>query len=62
MLYIKTSLMCYAQEDFAFATKEVVDLAKDVCNGRVVSVLEGGYNIEALAASVLEHVKELARE
>ena len=35
---------------FAEATRVVVDLAEEVCQGRIVFTLEGGYNLEVLAA------------
>jgi len=42
--------------DFAWISKELVELANRCCQGRVVSVLEGGYDPHALAASVGAHV------
>jgi acetoin utilization deacetylase AcuC-like enzyme len=48
-------------EDFAWLTAAIVDLAESTCGGRVVSALEGGYDLDALAASVAAHVGELAR-
>ena len=39
----------------------LTSFARVQCSGRVVSVLEGGYHLEALAASALAHVEELAR-
>jgi len=48
-------------EDFAWLTAAIVDLAETTCGGRVVSALEGGYDLDALAASVAAHVGELAR-
>ncbi len=47
------------EADFADATEAVCDLADDVCGGRVVSVLEGGYDLEALAAAAAAHVRVL---
>lgn len=47
------------EDDFAWITVELVSLAKVHCGGRVVSSLEGGYDLEALAASVTGHVKAL---
>jgi acetoin utilization deacetylase AcuC-like enzyme len=46
-------------EDFAVLTQRVVDIAKVHCNGRVVSCLEGGYNLQALAESVKVHLQTL---
>lgn len=47
--------------DYAWITGELVKLAERHCDGRVVSVLEGGYDLEALAASAAVHVRELMR-
>ncbi len=46
-------------EDFGWLTHRICDLADDVCDGRVVSTLEGGYDLEALAESVALHVEIL---
>ncbi|MBK1665864.1 acetoin utilization protein [Rhodospirillum rubrum] len=45
--------------DFVWATEQVLDVANDVCDSRVVSVLEGGYDLTALASCVSAHVKTL---
>ena len=47
------------EADFAWATRAVMDLADRVCGGRVVSLLEGGYDLEALATSTAAHVATL---
>jgi acetoin utilization deacetylase AcuC-like enzyme len=46
-------------EDFVKMTKTVKNWANEVCEGRVVSCLEGGYNLETLGESVKQHVTEL---
>ena len=46
-------------EDFAWITRELVRLANRHCGGRIVSSLEGGYDLEALRESVVAHVGEL---
>ncbi|HWT98451.1 MAG TPA: histone deacetylase family protein [Terriglobales bacterium] len=46
-------------EDFAWATLELLALARRVCHGRLVSTLEGGYDLEALADSAAAHVAAL---
>ena len=46
-------------EDYRWVTEKLVDLADRHAEGRVVSTLEGGYNTEALARSVVEHVRVL---
>lgn len=43
-------------DDFAWITQRLCDLAEVHCNGRVVSCLEGGYDLEALGQSVRAHV------
>ena len=47
-------------EDFAWATRAVVEAAA-AAKGRVVSSLEGGYDLEALGRSAVAHVAALAR-
>jgi acetoin utilization deacetylase AcuC-like enzyme len=47
---------------FAAITRIVVQLAKELCQGRVVSVLEGGYRLDGLAESVVAHVQVLREE
>jgi acetoin utilization deacetylase AcuC-like enzyme len=46
-------------EDFVTLTREVLAVAKAHAKGRVVSCLEGGYNLEVLAESVQAHLEEL---
>jgi acetoin utilization deacetylase AcuC-like enzyme len=46
-------------EDFAVLTREVLEVAKVHASGRLVSCLEGGYNVDALAESVEVHLTEL---
>ena len=48
------------EDDFAWITKLIVSMANTHCQGRLVSTLEGGYNLNALAKSVAAHLKELA--
>ncbi|WP_120500310.1 histone deacetylase family protein [Roseovarius sp. EL26] len=51
------------EADFEWVTSAICDLADECCQGRVVSSLEGGYNLQALAASAAAHVDALtARE
>lgn len=51
--------LMWDETDFAWLTRELCALAAELCNGRVVSVLEGGYDLDALAASAKAHVLEL---
>jgi acetoin utilization deacetylase AcuC-like enzyme len=46
--------------DFSEATKRLMDLADRCCKGRLVSLLEGGYDLEALPRCVAAHVGALA--
>jgi acetoin utilization deacetylase AcuC-like enzyme len=46
-------------EDFAWATRAIVSVANRHAKGRVVSSLEGGYDLEALGSSALAHVRAL---
>lgn len=47
------------EDDFKWLTEQLMAIADSCCNGRIVSALEGGYNLKALAASVAVHVKSL---
>ena len=47
------------EADFAWATQKLMDIADHRCGGRVVSLLEGGYDLEGLAGSAAAHVKAL---
>ena len=46
-------------DDFVWITREVCNLAMDCCSSRVVSILEGGYNLDALAACAKAHIQNL---
>jgi acetoin utilization deacetylase AcuC-like enzyme len=45
--------------DFAWVTDRLCDLADSLCGGRLVSCMEGGYDLDALAASAAAHVDVL---
>ena len=45
--------------DFVQMTRVIKQWANEACNGRVVSCMEGGYNLETLGNTVLAHVREL---
>ena len=49
----------WATEDFRWLTRKLCGIAAEVCGGRVVSTLEGGYDLTALANSTRVHVEEL---
>ena len=46
-------------EDFINMTRTVKDWARSSCKGRLISCLEGGYNLETLGETVRSHVREL---
>ncbi len=47
------------EADYAWVTRQVMDVAQRHCHGRVISCLEGGYNLDCLARSVVAHIGEL---
>ena len=49
----------FVEEDFAWATREIMDIAEAGSSSRVVSTLEGGYDLGALASSAAAHVRAL---
>ncbi|MFH5925212.1 histone deacetylase family protein [Roseomonas xinghualingensis] len=49
------------EEDFAWVTEAICQVANRVCDGRVVSTLEGGYDLGALARSTAAHMRALMR-
>ena len=49
------------EADFGWATAQLMDIADRSCAGRVVSLMEGGYDLEGLARSVAAHVMTLMR-
>ncbi len=48
--------------DFVQMTRTIKQWADETCNGRIVSVLEGGYNLETLGKTVVNHVSELSKD
>ena len=46
-------------EDFAWATAELMEIADESAKGRVVALLEGGYDLKGLAASAAAHIRQL---
>jgi len=46
-------------EDFYHLTKRTLEISKSLCNGNVVSILEGGYDLKALQESTQRHVDAL---
>ena len=48
--------MHVSEQAFGEITRRIVECAERHCEGRVLSLLEGGYDMEGLAASVAEHL------
>jgi acetoin utilization deacetylase AcuC-like enzyme len=51
--------MQLTEEGFAWLTRMCADIAQKHCGGRLVSMLEGGYDLRALGASVVAHLEVL---
>ncbi len=47
------------EEDFQWATESLTEMARRHANGRIVSMLEGGYDLRGLSQSVAAHVTAL---
>lgn len=47
----------WTEDDFAWATNSICDVADECCSGRVISSLEGGYDLKGLRDSVALHVR-----
>ncbi len=54
------AMLGWTEADYTWVTERLVEVAAHHCGGRIVSCLEGGYALEALARSVAAHVKVLA--
>jgi acetoin utilization deacetylase AcuC-like enzyme len=52
--------MGLVEDDYAWITTQIMAVAKEHSAGRIVSCLEGGYNLSALGRSVVAHLKALA--
>ncbi len=48
------------EADYAWVTEQLMQIAQLYCQGKIVSVLEGGYELSPLARSVAAHIKVLA--
>jgi len=48
------------EKDYAWATEQLKQVANEFAHGRIVSMLEGGYSLSALARSVAAHIRVLA--
>lgn len=49
------------ESDYAWITSRIVEIADEFAQGRIVSLLEGGYNLSALGRSAVAHIKTLAK-
>jgi acetoin utilization deacetylase AcuC-like enzyme len=49
----------WVESDYAWVTEQLVQVAARHCGGHIISVLEGGYNLQALSRSVAAHMREL---
>jgi acetoin utilization deacetylase AcuC-like enzyme len=54
------ALLALTEADYAWVTREVKRIAKRYAEGRIVSVLEGGYALHALGRSAMNHLRVLA--
>jgi acetoin utilization deacetylase AcuC-like enzyme len=54
------AMLNLVEDDYAWATRQLCSVAAGFAGGRVVSTLEGGYDLDALAASTVAHVEALA--
>jgi acetoin utilization deacetylase AcuC-like enzyme len=52
--------LALVEEDYEWMTRELVSLARQYADNRIVSMLEGGYNFDALGTSAVAHVSALA--
>ncbi|QNM99021.1 histone deacetylase family protein [Chitinimonas koreensis] len=52
--------LALVEDDYAWVTQQLMDVAQTHAGGRIVSVLEGGYDLSALGRSVAAHVRTLA--
>jgi len=51
--------LALTEADFAWATRRLLDVANRHAGGRLVSMLEGGYDLGGLAHSTAAHLREL---
>ena len=53
--------MALEDDDYAWMTRQIMEVADRHAKGRIVSALEGGYNLSTLASGALAHIKALAK-
>lgn len=49
----------FTDADYAWATRRIMEVAEQCCGGRLVSTLEGGYDLAALGRAAARHVEAL---
>ena len=47
------------ENDFKLITQKLMGIADKYCDNRIISMLEGGYDIQALENSMITHIREL---
>ncbi|MGC1466673.1 MAG: histone deacetylase family protein, partial [Pseudolabrys sp.] len=47
------------EDDYTWVTQKLMEVADQNCEGRIVSLLEGGYDLQGLSRSVAAHVTAL---
>ena len=47
------------ENDFKLITQKLMSIACQYCDNRIISMLEGGYDIQALERSMIAHIREL---
>jgi acetoin utilization deacetylase AcuC-like enzyme len=52
--------MSLHEEDYAWITQKVKAIADEVCHGRIVSTLEGGYALDVLGLAAVAHIEALS--
>ncbi len=52
--------LCFTEDDYVWFTEQIVELADRHCPGKVVSYLEGGYDLDANANSAIAHLEVLS--
>ncbi len=56
------TLLKFSEFDYAFITRLIMRLARELCGNRLVSFLEGGYDARTLARSLFAHISTLAED
>lgn len=54
--------MALSTASFGKITRAIAGTAREICGGKMISALEGGYNLDALAASVHSHIEALIEQ